>query len=37
MLYSDFFCPVTGNIATAEQGVRALKSGGNPRGTRSDY
>ena len=27
VLYSDFFCPVTGNIATAEQGVRALKIG----------
>jgi len=28
VLYSDFFCPMTGNIATAEQGVRALKDGG---------
>jgi CNP1-like family len=29
VLFNDFFCPVTGNIATAEQGVRALKNGGN--------
>lgn len=31
VLYSDFFCPMTGDIATAEEGVRALKNGGNPR------
>ena len=37
VLFSDFFCPLTGNIATAEDGVRVLKSGGNPRATRSDY
>ncbi|MGP1679292.1 MAG: CNP1-like family protein [Burkholderiales bacterium] len=37
VLYSDYFCPVTGNIATAEQGVRVLKSGGNPRATRPGY
>jgi len=32
-LYNDYFCPVGGDIATAEDGVRALKSGGKPRGT----
>lgn len=37
VLYSDFFCPVSGNIATAEEGVRALKSGGNPRATITGY
>ena len=28
VLHSDYFCPMSGNIATAEQGVRALKMGG---------
>lgn len=31
VLYNDFFCPMTGYIATAEEGVRALKNGGNSR------
>lgn len=33
VLYNDYFCSVGGDIATAEDGVRALKGGGNPRGT----
>lgn len=37
VLYSDFFCPVKGNIASAEEGVRVLKSGGNPGATISGY
>ena len=37
VLYRDYFCPVTGDIGTAEEGVRALKSGGNPRATLSGY
>jgi len=37
VLYSDFFCPPTGDIATAEEGVRMLRSGGNARATRSGY
>jgi len=37
VLYSDFFCPVTGDIATAEEGVQALKNGGNPRATITSY
>ena len=37
VLFSDFFCPPTGDIATAEEGVRVLKSGGNPRASRSGY
>jgi hypothetical protein len=31
VLFNDYFCPMAGNIATAEDGVRALKNGGNPR------
>jgi len=38
VLYSDFFCPVIGGgIATAEEGVRALKNGGNQRATITSY
>ena len=37
VLYSDFFCPVSGNIANAEEGVRALQSGGNQRSTNPGY
>ena len=37
MLHSDFFCPVAGRIATAEEGVEALKSGGNPRSAITSY
>jgi hypothetical protein len=37
VLYRDFFCPVGGIIATAEEGVRALRSGGHPRATPSGY
>jgi hypothetical protein len=33
VLYRDFFCPAGGIIATAEEGVRALRSGGHPRAT----
>jgi CNP1-like family len=35
VLHDDFFCPDTGYIATAEQAVRALKSGGNQHATTS--
>lgn len=37
VLYSDYFCPVTGAVSTAEEAVRALKSGGNPRATITGY
>lgn len=37
VLYGDFFCPVSGGIATAEEGVEALKSGGNPRSVITSY
>ncbi len=37
VLYSDFFCPVTGAISTAEEAVRVLKNGGNPRATITGY
>ena len=36
-LYSDYFCTSTGNIVSAEEGVRALKSGGNPRAKATAY
>ncbi len=35
VLYSDYFCPTTGDILTAEEGVRALKSGGSRQATSS--
>jgi hypothetical protein len=31
VLFNDYFCPSSGDIATAEEGVQALKNGGNPR------
>jgi CNP1-like family len=37
VLYDYFFCPVIGNITTAEQGVRALKNGGNPAAAITSY
>ncbi|TSA15139.1 MAG: hypothetical protein D4R74_06970 [Betaproteobacteria bacterium] len=37
VLHGDFFCPVTGAIATAEEGVKVLKDGGNPRAAISSY
>lgn len=37
VLHNDFFCPDTGDIATAEQGVRALKSRGNQRAPITSY
>lgn len=37
VLYDYFFCPVTGNITTAEQGVQALKNGVNPAATITSY
>ena len=37
VLHSDFFCPLTGSIATAEEGVKALKAGGNPRSVIPSY
>ncbi len=37
VLYNDYFCPVAGKIATAEDAVRALKSGGNARATNGGY
>ena len=33
VLYSDYFCPSAGYIASAEEGMRALRNGGNPRST----
>jgi hypothetical protein len=30
VLFNDYFCPSNGDIATADEGVRALKNGGNP-------
>lgn len=37
VLFNDFFCPVIGEIARAEEGVRALKNGGNERATITSY
>jgi len=38
VLYNNFFCPVIGGgIASAEEGVRALKAGGNPRAAITSY
>lgn len=37
VLYNDYFCPSTGGVSTAEEAVRALKSGGNPRATITGY
>ena len=37
VLYSDYFCPVTGAVGTTEEAVRALRSGGNPRATITGY
>lgn len=37
VLYRDFFCPVAGYIETAEEGVRVLKSGSNPRAANKNY
>ena len=36
VLYSDFFCPFAAPIASVEEGVRALKRGGNPQNSVSD-
>ena len=37
-LHSDYFCPSSGsNIVSAEEGVRVLKRGGNPRANRNSY
>jgi hypothetical protein len=36
-LYRDYFCSATGDVATAEELLWALKSGGNPRATVSGY
>ena len=33
VLYRDFFCPAGSIIATAKEGVEALRSGGRPRAT----
>ncbi len=37
VLYSDFFCPGSVGIATADEGVRALKNRGNPRAPLTGY
>jgi hypothetical protein len=37
VLYSEYFCPAGIVINSAEEGVRALKAGGHPRGTFSRY
>ncbi|MBE0622279.1 MAG: CNP1-like family protein [Burkholderiales bacterium] len=36
VLYSDYFCPFAAPIASAEEALRALKSGGNPRSGLTD-
>lgn len=37
VLYNDYFCPMTVGVSTAEEAVRALKNGGNPRATITGY
>jgi len=37
VLYEDFFCSIGGNITRAEDGVQALKNGGNPQALDKDY
>lgn len=37
VLHDDFFCPDTGDITTAEQGVRALKTRGKQRSIITSY
>ena len=37
VLYRDFFCSAGGIIATAEEGVQALRNGGHSRGPLSGY
>jgi len=37
VLYTDYFCPTTRDITSAEEGVRALKNGANPRAGNKDY
>ena len=37
VLYSDYFCPLTGFIADSDEAVRALKHGGNTRSTTPGY
>jgi hypothetical protein len=36
VLYSDYFCPFAAPIASAEDALRALRSGGNPRAGLTD-
>lgn len=35
-LFRDYFCPVSRDVASAEEAVRVLKSGGNPQTTSGD-
>ncbi|MBE0614661.1 MAG: CNP1-like family protein [Burkholderiales bacterium] len=37
VLYSDFFCPLTGFIADNDEAVRSLRNGGNPRSFTPGY
>lgn len=37
VLYRNFFCPAGGIIATAEEGVQALRRGGHPQATFSSF
>ena len=36
-LFNYYFCPTSGNITTADEGVRALRNGGNPRARIQGY
>ncbi len=36
VLYGDYFCPFAAPIASADEALRALKSGGNPRTSSTD-
>ncbi len=36
-LFNGYFCPSTGDISTAEEGVAALRNGGNPRAKTYGY
>ena len=37
VLFNAYFCPSTGDISTAAEGVRALRNGGNPRAIIQGY
>lgn len=37
VLFNGYFCPSAGNVLTADESVRALKNGGNPRAKTHGY